>query len=102
MYALIVEGKEALSANGNIFTTEGEKFWVCNEPDGWVEATGINVNRGDTKIPGDVKTFKTRVAAEKFAKRWEGHPWWVNPNGNFEVIEIKPRYKQVRDGYERV
>ena len=99
MYALIVEGKEARSANGTVMAEEGEKFLVVKEPEGWVEADSC---RWDGSVGADVKKFSSREAAEKFARKWDGFPWWCVPNGNFEVVEIRPKYVKVLDGYEVV
>jgi hypothetical protein len=102
MFAVIVESREMRSgAQGNpIITREGERFWALVEPEGWVEATSARAS-GST-VPGAAKTFQTRAAAERFAERWKGHPWWCSPNGKYEIVEVAPRYVRVRDGYTRV
>lgn len=99
MYALVVEGKEAKSSSGTIVAYEGEKFIVSNDTEGWVDATSQTWHG---IIRKDVKIFKTKERAKEFVQRWEGFPWWCRPNGNFEIIKIRPRYKKVLDGYEVV
>ena len=99
MYALVVEGGEAKSSDGAVIAEEGQKFLVIKDTEGWVEAESIYWNGNFTK---DVKTFDTEEEAKEFAQRWEGFPWWCRPNGNFEIIKIRPRYKKVLDGYEVV
>lgn len=54
------------------------------------------------KIASDAMAFSTREIAEEFAKKWTGHPWWCKPSGQFEVIEVTPRYRQVIDGYDPI
>lgn len=103
MYALIVTTKEVRSgAKGNpIITQEGDRFWVVAEPEGWVEATTTRYTTHTNRIPYAVKAWDTIEAAVTFAKRWKGHPWWCEPNGEYEVVEVVPQYKQVLDGYKR-
>lgn len=102
MFALIVTSRERRSgAPGNpIMTAEGERFWVEIEEEGWVEATSSRCVDPE-KVPARAKIFKTAEAAEAFAKRWTGHPWWCSPRGEFEVVPVRPKYRQVLDGYER-
>lgn len=103
LFAVIVESCEARSGyNDSIMTKAGDKFLVTVEPEGWVEATSSQWNgslRNSNGFPHKPKMFDSREAAEKFAKRWKGHPWWCRPNGNFDIIEIEPVFKQVPDGY---
>ena len=100
LYAVVVESSEARSGSPGepIMTKEGEKFIVVNQPEGWVEADS---RHWSGKVPADAKVFKTPEAAEKFAKRWKGHPWWVKPNGNFEVIEVEPVFESKFAGYKK-
>lgn len=105
-FALIVESAEARSGYDNsVITRTGEKMLVTVEPEGWVEATSSrwtgSLNDSDG-FPIKAKLFDSAEAATKFAKRWNGHPWYCKPNGNFEVVEVKPNFKQVLDGYEVV
>ena len=89
-FVVIVSSKEAKSGvEGNpVITRDGERFVVLVEPGGWVEATSCRYNQGDV-LPPDAKTFKTLASAKQFARRWKGHPWWVVPDGNFEIIQVK-------------
>ena len=98
-FILVVSSKEEKCANDSIMTQEGEKFLVLNEPEGWVPATSCH---WDGEIPKDAKTFSSIKLAEKFAKKWKGHPWWCNPNGNFEVIPVEPLYETKQVGWKRV
>jgi hypothetical protein len=102
-YALIVHGKEQKSQSGTVMSKKGQRFWVCREPDGWVEATSTMVDDSflGGKLPRDLKTFTTEDAAKSFAKRWKGHPWWCVPNGEFEVVKVTPKFQQVPDGFTR-
>lgn len=80
-------------------TEEGHRVWVCEEEGGWVEATATSTFLYKNP-PKDVKTFITSDAAEKFIKKWKGHPWYHVPNGVYEIIEVKPKYKTIPDGWE--
>ena len=96
-FAIIVESKEAISGyNHTVMTKAGDKFLVTKDHEGWVEASSTRWN-GEIEDP---KLFPSRASAESFAKRWKGHPWWCKPNGNFEILEVKPVYTQVLRGYE--
>jgi len=102
-FALIVESGEARSSDDAVLTEDGDKFLVIIEPEGWVEATSSRWDgnlKSSNGFPHDPKLFKSPEAATKFAKRWGGHPWWCNPNGNFEVIEVRPVFEQVQVGYD--
>jgi uncharacterized membrane protein len=102
MFALIVTSRERRSGvQGNpIMTAEGERFWVERDAEGWVEATSSRC-KDPEQAPAQAKVFKTVEAAEAFAKRWTGHPWWCSPRGEFEVVPVRPKYRQVLAGYER-
>lgn len=96
-FAVVVESREVRSGYNNVLMTKaGDKFLVTVEPEGWVEATSSHWNGG----LANAKLFDCQTKAEEFAKRWKGHPWWCQPNGNFEVFEVRPIFKQVLVGYE--
>lgn len=104
-YGLIVVCAEARSGvEGNpIVTHDGARAWVCNTE--WVEATGSKHAITTGEVPRDAKTFDTPEAAAAFAKRWPGHPWYVQPRGEsfeFEIVPLRQRFKTKPDGYERV
>ena len=96
-YALRVESREVLYADGDVNTFEGAEFWVCVEPEGWVEATSSPYHG---QMAPDLLTFKTPEAAGRFAKRWDGHPWWCKPNGKFTVVPVRRKFVQCAAGYE--
>jgi hypothetical protein len=98
-YGLIVKGAEMRSGSpGNpVIAKEGTEFWVTIEPEGWVEATSSLVT-DRTKVPHDLKIWKTKDDAVKFAKRWKGHPWWCSPVSH-EVVKVNPKFKEIFDGY---
>ena len=100
-FIVIVESLAAIASSGNIVTKNGEKLLVINDPENWVEATSRSLNfYKNENLPKDVKTFDSHETAERFAKRWKGHPWYCKPSGKFEILEIKPVYEQVLKGYE--
>ncbi len=105
-FALIIESSEAISECYNsVMTRTGEKMLVIEDSECGVEATShywhssYNDSEG---FPPFTKLFDSVEAATEFAKRWVGHPWYCKPNGNFEVVEVTPRYKKVLKGYEPV
>lgn len=98
LYALIVTSKEAKNLSGVVITKEGEKFWVTEDDGGWVEATS-RIFKTHSATPCDLKTFSSERAAKNFAKVWKGHPWWCQPNGEYEVVEVISKYKSIPDGF---
>ncbi len=83
-------------------TQYGEKFLVIDDDGGWVEASSVSLpNNFKASNHGlnNAKVFKSAEDAANFARRWNGHPWWCKPNGNFEVIEVVPVFRQVKNGY---
>lgn len=98
-YALIVESTAAFSQGGQRVTELGDKFWVCTEAEGWVDATSSHCN-DENDIPEDAKTFATEAAAVVFANKWPGHPWWCKPFA-YKVIAVLPKYEQVQRGWGR-
>ncbi len=99
-YAIIVRGKEQLAYDKTVMTRDGERFWVMNDHDGWVDASSVHWT-SDGAVPADVKTFESKEAADRFARRWKGHPWWCSPKpGEHEIVAIEPVFEQRRVGYK--
>jgi hypothetical protein len=87
-YALTVSCREARSADGTIVTRDGERRWVTRSE--WVEATSCaTVN---DSVPSDVMTWDDEEGAATFAKRWQGHPWYCQPNGGFDVVPVARKF----------
>lgn len=99
-YAIKTKCKDAYTSDGCIVTKSGHEVWVCNEQDSWVEATGQSVNFSPDTIPCSIKVFDSKVEAEIFIKKWKGHPWYYVPNGEYEVVEVEPQYKQITVGHK--
>jgi hypothetical protein len=99
-YIIKTQCKEATSQSGKVMTQEGKLVWVIEEPEGWVPATSSSVEFNNGCIPKDVLTFDTYKAAELFISQWKGHPWYVVPNGVYEIIEVVPRMKTIQDGWD--
>ena len=95
MFAVIVYSKKVLAYDHSVMTRENEAFWVT------VSDSYNSTSRchDESKVAGDVKKFSTVEEAVKFAKKWRGHPWWVDSQA-YKIVEIKPVYKQVVCGYE--
>lgn len=98
-FIIFFKCKEALAYNKKVLTKAGELACVMTEPEGWVEATAWSVPDSNT-IPDCAKKFPSYESAEKFIKRWKGHPWYCVPNGEYEIIEVVPRMVQVQQGFE--
>jgi hypothetical protein len=90
--------KVAISEDGSIVTAEDDLAWVCKEEGGWVDASSCPAD-DDGFIPEDIKVFKTYKSAERFAKKWEGHPWYCIPK-SFKIFKVKSVIKQVFSHYE--
>lgn len=99
-FVIFFKCKQALAFDKTVLTKAGELAAVMEEPEGWVEATAWSVPDTNT-IPGCAKTFDTYAEAEKFIKRWKGHPWYCVPNGEYEIVEVVPRMVTVQQGMER-
>ena len=69
----------------------GTEFWICTYE--WGETGRRTIN---SEMPSDVKTFKTRDEARKYASSWRPHPWYVKPR-EWRIVEVVPRY--VRSGW---
>lgn len=93
-YILIVQSRDDRGR-------EDEWFLVIKEPDGWVSATSTRWNGDNKHITESVKTFSSREAAERFAKKWKGHPSWCNPTGKYEIVAVEPVYVEVLDHYRK-
>jgi hypothetical protein len=101
-YAIIVTSEEARSGvpGKPIVTYKGEKFWVLDEPEGWVEASSSRFSSRGV-VPGYLKTFKTEESARVFAEKWKGHPWWCVPIA-YEIVKVKTMFRRVKCGYKVV
>lgn len=95
-YVVIVEAKESKNDLDFIVTKHGERFIVAKD------TYGITGYVYEGKIPTDAQTFNSYQEAEKFASKWKGHPWYCEPNGNFEILEVAKEYKKVFNGYKPV
>ena len=95
-YAVVVQCKEAKAVSGTTMCEEGTE--VIIEKGEWGDTSyPITSSRG---IVAGVKTFDSYEAAEKFAKKWDGHPWYYTPNGQYRIVELEKQYKQVFVGYK--
>jgi len=97
-YAVVVTGKPVMGRLGGYMSHKGDKFIICNGE--W----GVTSSRYPallSEVPDDVKTFESEASATEYGLRWKGHPWWVDPL-EFEVIEIKPAYKNKHCGWRKV
>jgi hypothetical protein len=95
-YGLIVSCKEVrgLRGAGDILVENGDEFLVTVDDEGWVPATSVSLRIEDTlKLPPKTKAFDNVEDARSFAEMWRGHPWWVQPNGSYRIIELTPVYE---------
>lgn len=101
VFAIIVTGLEARSGFpcNSIVSNAGDRFWVTIEDSVGASSTHF---RSYDEVPRHAKTFMSSEVAEKFAKQWKGHPWWCRPSGEYEIVELHPKYRRVPDGYVAV
>ncbi len=92
-YAVRYECKEAIAKSGSIVTKCGDTVYVKSGE--WGLTSSYRLDK-------DILTFETEELANEFMKTWRGHPWYNITNGNYEVVEVKPKFKQVLTGYETV
>lgn len=90
-YAVIFKAKEARSSSGSVVTWEGEVMVAVKEKDGWVPATSRHYRGG--ALPKETKLFRTEQAANRFMKKWKGHPWYAEPR-SWEVVEVKRKVRR--------
>ena len=94
-YAVVIYCKEHYHGN-DLVTKKDERVIVTNGE--WGD-TSSDFDPND--IDKDVKIFATKESAEKFAKKWKGHPSYYNPSGQFEIIELEPVTVQKIIGYKK-
>ena len=95
-FAVFCLAKEVRAMGGSIVTDQGTGFWVTNEDDGWVDATG---RRSEKDSPlNNVKVWSSKEKAESFMKNWHGHPWYYIPK-SWEVVRVHEVMKQVFSHY---
>lgn len=94
-FAVVVTSDETRNYRDEVFTPKWSKFWAI------ISEWGISTAQFTdySKIPKDIKAFGSAEQAEKFAKEFKGHPWWVVSIA-YEIIEVKPRIIEVQDGWE--
>lgn len=97
-YALLIESKEVDTLSGCL-TAQGDRFWIVKK-DGYFLEVKDCVSKD--VAPHDAMLFASKKEAKRFFKAWKGYPWWVVPTGNFDVVEVVPKYKQVVDCYIKV
>ena len=98
-FIVVGESLEALSESGKVITKNGQKF-IVTFSEGW--DSSISWNGNINRSSNNPKLFESIDTATEFARKWKGHPWYYKPNGKFEIVEVRPVYKQVQDGYEIV
>lgn len=97
---IVVFACEEITRSDITLTHEGDKVVLCKGE--WGPTTCIFDHLKE--LPEDVMTFKTAVAAEKYAKKWirdGGHPWYYVPK-SYEIFSIIPIKKEVITGYKLV
>jgi hypothetical protein len=87
-------------------TARGTLAWLTEDEGYWWGDTFSEYGRATsrTNIPRNVVMFETREKAEAAKPEIMEHigPWFVKPDGWFEIVEIRQKFKQVTDGYEAV
>lgn len=101
-FALIIHGKEVLNPDNTVAVKEGTPFWVIETNVLGLCVTTEEMKRSHVDVPENVKIFDSAVKADLFARRWKGHPWWVQPRGTCEIVEIEPVMVTVQKGWRNV
>lgn len=99
-FALIISCQKVKSNidETSIMTEEGEQVWISRSDFCPTSTTMFMYPRENP--PTDLMTFSSKEKAEEFAKQWKGHPWYYIPNGNYEVVTIRPKMVEVQKGFE--
>jgi hypothetical protein len=109
-FAVLFRCKHVPDFRGDTMTPGGTYAWLVDNEGYWQGDTfGGFRNTSRAHIPGNVVMFETREEAEK---KWppfmrgecgiEIGPWWIKPDGWYEIVELKQKFKTVPDGYEAV
>lgn len=86
-------------------TPAGAWFWV--EPAGqdafdWgghQHAGEIDKSSG-RDLPWLLSTWETPEQAAAFAETWKGYPWWVKPDGRYQIIPVQRVYESSSKGWK--
>jgi hypothetical protein len=89
-FVVIIESKKVVS-HGTVVTNDKQQYWIARNEYMWDSGLSLSVF---PEPPLEVKTWGTKEEAEQFARSWEGHPWWVKPNGSFKILEVTPKMVQ--------
>lgn len=81
--------------------TSSEGTVLCEEDTiVWIRKSRLGLTSSLFK-GADLLVFDTKEEAEKLASEWVEDPWYHIPKKR-EVVEVKPRYRQVVEGYDEV
>ncbi len=87
-------------------TEGGTMAWLTDSDGYWIGETFSQYGRAisRTNIPPETILFESRehAAAQWSCSRDHIGPWYVKPDGHFEIVEVRQKFKQVPDGYEEV
>lgn len=96
---VIFESRKVDAQDGAELTPEGSRHYLI-EGDWGVESRRIYKPGDGIETHEKLHTFRNQVAARAFMKKWEGQPWYVKPNGNFEILRVFPLFKRVQVGWK--
>ncbi|MFM0165702.1 hypothetical protein PQR39_35400 [Paraburkholderia sediminicola] len=107
-YAVIFTLAGALGSDKKPYYPPGSRAWLTESEGYWLGKTygacPFLVDRDHP--PEDIVTFETGDEASKdFNEAFKGShigPWMCKPDGKFEVVPVRQKFKQVPDGYEAV
>lgn len=90
-YGLILLMNKYVAEDGRVWVDDGSRQVVIISED-W--DTACSVDRLEFSTP---RVFRSVEAAENYARKWKGHPWWIKEAGwsGYEVVKLKPVMKQV-------
>jgi hypothetical protein len=105
-FAILFRCKQVNSTLGKSLTESGTMAWLTDDEGYWWGETFRTcpsiVSRDHA--PANAIVFDSIEKAEiawKQRRTFIG-PWFVKPDGHFEVVPVRQKFKQVLDGYEVV
>jgi len=106
-FAILYKCEEAIAHDKSVMTKKGTPAWLTESEGYWwgqpfSDFYTPKVTRDSP--PSSVIVFATREEAiEQFKAAREGNhigAWYHTPSAEFEVIEVRQKFKQIPDGYE--
>lgn len=89
MYGLRIECE-----NLDDYRGRARKVWIMNSE--FCVTSGI----ADESNLNNITIFETEEKAHEFMKTWTGHPWYLKPNGRYEIIPVKHKFDKCENKFQ--